>query len=236
MGSIYGVHGKSPSSAGIGVLGQTLEDPTNFRAWVGEAFGVYGISDRQYGVFGYKPSDDGATGAAVFGRSETTSSPAIWGINIAGGPAVQAWGHVSIDQIGVEAHQTTGVDVPGSDTTVVYDNEIVDDRGEYNPSTGEFTCAYDGDYHVEAQIEWPTTLPDNEGIFIHIEVNGGTEIKNFQETAAGTNGPTQGISKTIRNLSAGDIITIVADHNDGSTTHTLEGLSNYAQLTISQIG
>jgi len=232
-----GVKGSSPKS-NVGVLGQTYDDKSNLFDFGGSSAGIYGRSDKPKGngVVGWSTNRWGIAGVSesnsyggVVG-THTGNGFGIWSLN-----GLRVEGRTSISDVGIEAHQETDVGVNGN-TTVIYDNEIVDDRDEYDPSTGKFTCAYDGDYHVEAQIDWPSTFPDHEAIFMEIHVNGTPELLNYQETATDTNGPTQAISKTIRDLSAGDTISIVADHGDGSNTHDLWGNPDYAQLQISQIG
>ena len=255
-----GVLGHNTSGSGVSTGVQGVVDSTNV-----EAGGVRGIATTGrgvavhadstsgnghairaksnsgtgwgYGIWATNFASSGQYATGIYAETKAPNSTAVIAENDGGGEALRARGWVGIDDLGAEAHQVTDIDVPGTNTTVVYDDQIVDDRNEYDPTTGEFTCANPGTYQVEAQIEWPSTIPEETGLFVEIHVNGSPDIRNYQEVErANSAGPTQGISKTIRGLSAGDVITIVADHSDGTTTHSLTGIGTYAQLQITQLG
>lgn len=146
-------------------------------------------------------------------------------------------GHLDIGDLGASAEQTQDITIQTTPTDVVYQTEVVDDRNEYDPSTGVFTCATAGDYHVDAQVFWDGTPSEGEFVSIAIRRNGTSVRRAEKRWPASTSGGeriTQAVSKTMRNLAQNDTINLTAQ--TGTTSHDIIGISSRANLQISKIG
>lgn len=241
-----GVRGEATNSSGVthGVHGTNLANSANEFEAAAPA-GVFGDTDtpNQQGVVGTNTASSGGSSYGVIGLTESPNAPAVLATNPAGGPAIKTSGDVTIDgsvfigDLGASAEQTTDISIATTPTDVVYDNEVVDDRGEYDQSTGVFTCATPGDYHVQAQVFWEGTPSEGELVRLAIRLDGIAEMaasKRWPTSTSSGERITQDISKTMRNLAAGDQINITAQ--TGNTSHDIIGIGNRANLQISKIG
>lgn len=98
----------------------------------------------------------------------------------------------------------------GATATVLFPTEYYDNGNNYDPVSGEYTVATDGNYDVYANLElqWAGPLGTGEfyRAFIEIQVNGTTVESRVQYTPGTL--LRCSISRTLKNLSAGDIISI----------------------------
>ncbi|PSQ50792.1 hypothetical protein BRD19_00020 [Halobacteriales archaeon SW_7_65_23] len=249
-----GVEGNAPNSSnGRGVVGTSLSNQSNYTDFAAspEGYGVYGVSDRYYGVFAYKPA--GTDGPALFARSDV-NVPSILTLQTGGGPAietqdVEANGYVEADgyveasdgfrgNVGASAYKSSSQTVSGNSTeTVVFGSVEADQRNEYDESNGEFTCAYDGTYNVDVGLNL-TSVDQGDEYEIDIEVNGGTEARKVLLMSSADDGddPTFTLSRNLFNLSSGDTIK-VDFKNEGSNSVNVYGSSSYwTWLTVRQVG
>jgi len=244
-----GVEGNAPNSSnGRGVVGTSLSDQSNYTDFTAspEGYGVYGVSDRYYGVFAYKPA--GTDGPALFARSDV-NVPSIETFQNGSGPAietqdVEANGYVEASDgfrgnVGASAYNGSTQTVSGGSTeTVVFDTVEADQRNEYDESNGEFTCAYDGTYNIDVGINL-TSVDQGAEYDIEIKVNGSTEAVKvlLMSSADDSNDPTFTLSRNLFNLSSGDTIRVDFD-NGGSNSVNVYGSSNsyWTWLTVRQVG
>jgi hypothetical protein len=224
-------------NGGIGVGGSTdATDQSGMlalnTATAGEAIAHHAQTsssgDGSAGVLGEATAGSGQ----IYGVRGTTNSPGGYGLATPDDATVG--GSLSIGAIGATAEQTTDITIGGTPTDVVYDSEVVDDRDEYDPSTGEFTCAHDGSYHVKSQVFWEGGLTDGEGIRLSIRLQGFAEAVDSVNWSNGGSRRTQSVTTVLRNVSAGDTIKITAQ--TGGSDHDIVGITNRANLQISQIG
>lgn len=148
-------------------------------------------------------------------------------------------GAVNIRDVGVSAHLGGMVPVETSTTeTVVFDVVRADDRGEYDPFTGVFTCASDGDYRVTTALEWDGRMPGGTDHVVNILLGGSPVARRYNEVAGPSTESayvTEHLSKTLYGCSAGDEISIEVFHNSGTTESLFSGRAN-SYLTIDRVG
>lgn len=237
-----GVRG-SAKGANVGVLAQVFDDRSSLLNLAeSESSGVFGRSDKAegLGVAGISQNHHG-----VGGRSDDSDSYGVFAINTVGaalgtiGDAevsgnLDVTGNSSTGQVGVSAYLGSNVsDFSGG--TIPYDSHNVDDRGEFDPSTGKVTLSVGGDFHVVGQVDYGGGWADGDAAGLDIVVNGDVKAETFRGIVASNNGPTFTVSKTLRGLGAGDEIEISAFLNS-SNTPTVTGTEYLTFLTVSKIG
>lgn len=123
----------------------------------------------------------------------------------------------------------------GSTSTIVFDTEITDNLGAYNPSTGEFTAPKNGTYFVSTNFysDTQTTFATNERLIIYIYKNGSHHktlgVKSDgSQTQTGING------SALVTLAKGDILTIRLFQDSGASQLTF-ATANYTNLTIHEV-
>lgn len=238
-GSGAGVYG-SVYSTGGGVAG------TKGRAFnsTGTSYGVEGITDsRTDGAVGVR-GEAGATTGEVYGVLGTTNSGTGYGVytpdDARVGGDFDVGGSQTVGNLGVSAYQSANQTISsGLGTTVIaFDTAVADDRGELDPSTGEFVCAEAGSYRVSAGAEWLDQLPGDTLTQFNIMLNGGVHTRMRDDVtgaASATFDVAHRTSRTLRGLSAGDTITIALGQNSGSSKDLLGGKAN-TWVTIEQVG
>lgn len=247
--------GSNPSGIGGGVRGKTF-------ATGHEAAGVVGLnqqtSGQTYGVRGVNISKD-AGAAGVKGES-TASSGTTHGVvgktDSADGYAILAegdsktggdhevTGHQSVGKLGAAVERDPSVTQTIDDNTwkqVVFETEVADDRNEYDPSTGTFTCAYPGAYHVSTKLAWAGFVTHDTVVKLQVRVNGTAEMHVTKRTDDDSGdtvnyAPLQ-LNRTLRNLSAGDTIEVwTYQRNPDGDALEIGTSPNSVYLTIDQLG
>jgi hypothetical protein len=141
--------------------------------------------------------------------------------------------------VGASAYLSTDQNIgAGAKEVIAFDTEKTDQRSEFDISTGEFTCAYDGVYHVDATINISGGSAESGHQFIlGINVNGSTEFRNKSvvSSEAASTDPSYGISKTLYGLSSSETITLSVNNQTGSAFDVYGGDSSYTNMTIHQV-
>lgn len=96
-----------------------------------------------------------------------------------------------------------------TDDTVVFDSEVYDDTGEYNPATGVFTAAEDSEWAFTAGIGY-RDLADQTRTRTTILVNGTDAFYIGGDNASGAGARLQVSSGITLRLSAGDTVQVTA--------------------------
>jgi hypothetical protein len=255
-GQTYGVDGVTQSTdseaAGIrgsstadnyGVDGRVYDDESNLPTLASfESAGVFGRSDKSagWGVAGWSRNDNG-----MFARTDDASSYGLFAFNSgSNGYAVYAngnmeiEGHQDVTKTGLSAYlswkQTVDND---TDTTVAFDTTNVDHFGGHNTSTGEYTIQEDGDYHVSFTIDWQTNFSTGDHIGYELQINGSINGGIQADTTAATDGQRvcRCYSRTLFDLSAGDVLKVVVSQVSGSTAD-IWGSNQESYLTIYKVG
>jgi hypothetical protein len=192
------------------------------------------------GVAGVRGEAKGTAGNETYGVYGTSSSSSGYGLYTPDDAKVD--GDLAVE--GDLPQSTGGAEITlGSDQTISsntytkiqYDSKVTDQRNEFDTNTNEFTCAYDGNYHVEASAAWQY-LPSGAYTIIEIEVNGADV--GAEHNQAGASGfQSDAISKTLFGLSAGDSIHVEI-YQDQSDQTLVSGTTSrrYTTLTIGQVG
>lgn len=126
----------------------------------------------------------------------------------------------------------------GAFSTVVFDTVSMDARGEYDASTGEFTCTQTGKYLVNAQasIDFST---DDRVVIGSILVNASEVVRlssiTFYGSVASSAGQAGGTA--IIDLVAGDVVTFntFVFIISGGTTYTVDNFPFSTLLKISRM-
>lgn len=144
--------------------------------------------------------------------------------------------------VGAEAFLSADQTVAASGRpTVAFDTAVADPRGEFDTSTGNFICAYDGAYHVEASISAVSgSLNTGQHLTIEIRVNGNNVARNdvYVNSEESPNFPSFSISKTLYGLTNTDAIDIAVDENSGSSfdIYGTAGGREWTYLSVHQVG
>lgn len=210
-----GVYGESKESSGSstnGVRGIARSDADGTAGVKGESFATSGAT---YGVYGSANSADG------------------YGLYSADDARVD--GSVSVGSLGAEVTLGTTQTLTSTSEIVRFDTVVTDDLNEYSTTTGKWTATNAGTYLVTAQIEWnPLNMSAGEGLFINLYLDGTRVATNFRQSG-GSAGPSMNLSKTIRNVAAGDTVSVWAQKNS-SDDMEIYGDSRYTWFEISRIG
>lgn len=126
-------------------------------------------------------------------------------------------------------------------TTIVYNNEVSDALGEYNPATGETTIKNTGRYLLSAYAAMEAGA-DGATIAISIFRNGSEFMRVGNDTASNPSSNPGFIAQvggtTFANLTVGDVITLrgfVASQVGGGTLRFL-GLSQLTNFSMMRMG
>lgn len=232
-----GVQHLTPTDTPIGVLGAS--DQSSSQSGVSAGYGVIGLAGAQtgaaYGVFG-RAESSGGVGISAYNSARDGYALESVGDAITEGDHEVTGAH-TVGELGASVDLTSNITAQTTSTDVVYDDVDVDDRDEYDASTGEFTCDRAGTYHVEASVMWDGTPDEGELLKLAIRVNGNQEAADSMRWPTSTSQGqriSQDVSKTIRGVSSGDVIKITAQ--TGNSSHDLLNISYYSNLQITQIG
>lgn len=192
---------------------------------LGTNFSTSGVGN---GVVGETNSPNSAA-AGVLGRSTQSSGTAHGDRGVTSSPEgnglsspndVKFEGAIHRD-IGATVWLSSFQSIPTrSETRVDYDIEIADDRSEWDTSNHKFVCATAGSYHADADARWADPLSgDSAGsnfVSLVVEVNGSPEAYT-QNFIAVDSQPSHEVTTTLRDLSAGDEITVTIYQNTGQS-------------------
>lgn len=136
----------------------------------------------------------------------------------------------------VRATMSADVTFPtGAFSTIVYDVEAEDSRGEYNPATGVFTPQQAGRYLFNAAAYFDMN-GENRSVIVSVSVNGSETVRLCEVPYYGTVMVTGGISggTMMLNLAAGDVVRIQSFvfSQSGGLTYKLK---NYPYTTFLKI-
>jgi len=262
-GITYGVDGRSKGNPdGIGTIGLASTDSFSFNPTVGFPSGLRGETDwsdadagvsTAYGVLGNTKASTGTSIAVEGNNFNSNSGIGVRGRDITGNAHGvvsvgdskttgnhEVTGHVQADDgfrgnVGATVHLGSDQSISNTDT-VAYDSIEQDDRGEFDTTTNEFVCAYDGDYHVHATAE-PGTVPEGDRVMLEIFTDtGGREAQTRRFGPPGGAQISVAVSKTLKGLSSGDKIHIVFKNRTNASSLTLDGISDSTYLSITQVG
>lgn len=140
--------------------------------------------------------------------------------------------------VGASAYRNTNqTATSGTTETIVFNAERADERNEFDTSTGEFTCAYDGTYHVDASVNLAAaTVQGGEEVQIRISVNSVAEAINVCQVDANAGDPSYTYSKTLFGLSSGDVITVRFSNVSNHDLDIYGGSHYWTWVTIHQVG
>jgi len=126
-----------------------------------------------------------------------------------------------------QATRSTSVNVSGF-TDLVFDDEVFDDRGDYDPGTGEFTAPTDGRYEVQISGKFKNHA-DGDQLDMIVKNNTNTVI-NGPVVAGGTSQVTVDNNKTL-DLAEGDVLTFQAFESGSGCTLDANDASTYVEIT-----
>ena len=116
-------------------------------------------------------------------------------------------------------------------TKLLYNQEVYDDRNEYNTTTYRFTAQYPGKYRVTGQTKF-STVAAGKVIDLEIRKNGSRfSINSFRVDGTGDNSAS--INDTLK-LVGGDYLELWVRHNDTTARDTV-GLRDSAFFNIEMI-
>lgn len=107
----------------------------------------------------------------------------------------------------VEAHSTVANSIGTTPTIVVFNNEVTDTGGEYDPATGRYTAAAAKTVKVEFDVTI-ANVTDGNSFLVEIFVNGATYRRFGGQQRAGAASPIAIQGFTELKLAAGDIVDI----------------------------
>lgn len=245
-----GILGVANEDGSNGVAGYSLADTAN-KNLTPTSPGVFANSDMKPGpaVYGIHSSTSGVADG-VAGSTYSPDGAGVRGFNNGGGPGVrssaflQVDSHVEISDLGASAYLSGNQSISeGSYSKVVFDATEADDRGEYDKGTGVYTCANDGDYHVDTHISYKfgNEDPVSGRYDLQVRVNSNIVMRDTVYYPGSSNTPTAafmtlGGSKMLRNLSTNDEITVHAALFGTGTSLSLFPRKYDTYLTISQVG
>ena len=133
---------------------------------------------------------------------------------------------------------STQVVADGADDVVIFTNEVYDNGGNYNPTTGEFRVPAAGNYYfsANARVEYGSSPTGNNlrQITTRIEKNGITVATNVTYTNTTTG--FLNIGQILNNLSQSDLIRITVENRTvtgfngnivGGADFTIQGQVNF---------
>ena len=259
-----GVKGQATDTHGMWA---TSENSNGIRA-ITDAIGYGGVYATNTATSGSSPAIIGYGYSPDWGAIQVNNLGGGSGVMANGDPAVDATGDVAVDgdvnatgTVSVDGDVTVGGAVDATDgfrgsvgveawlnedqqvsqyssETIGWNAKEHDQRFEFDTSTGEFTCAFDGTYHVDVaiQLKEGTISAGNE---VYLRVYVGTYMSasaKYCVSSADTN-PTIQLSRTFFDLAQGDVLTAeIGNPSSSSLTidKTVAGVTNY--FTIHQVG
>ena len=127
-------------------------------------------------------------------------------------------------------HTTTQTITALSNTTVIFDGEVIDNRGEYDNATGVFTCVVPGFYLVIANLRY-NDMEDGKFITAGIRIDATVLNLNKVYAPGTTTDLTVSVSGVI-NLTAGQTVDI-RTFTDRATDGVLG--ASYTNLSIIKV-
>lgn len=131
----------------------------------------------------------------------------------------------------VLASKTSPQAVGNTDTVIIYNNEIKDTRGEFNPATGVFTANSSGRFLVSATT-W-MAVPYSGASYMAIRRNGSIEFMGDVASNA-TDRLSVDVTGTI-DAQAGDTIEVTLYVADATARNLEVSSGNFNRLSITQI-
>jgi hypothetical protein len=193
------------------------------------AFGTDATYDIGTSTVGINDLHFGSGGIINFDGGDLTLTHSANKLTLAGGV-------LSItDQSYVFATHTSSQSIANNTTTtIIFNNEVTDTLGEYNPSTGVFTATHAGNYTIDAALlfvntAWPAGAPYALGIV----PSAGTALYARRQSTAITEHMGIEVSATVK-LAAGETVIIHTIQVSGSSKNTYAG-SNWTYLTIQKV-
>jgi hypothetical protein len=227
-GTSLGVRGEVATTGGPGVVGLSTTDGYSFSYSATDATGVTGITDKSTDAAGV----DFAAGVEGKSIANTGTAHGVYGSTDASGYGVysdgdaKVAGQAEVSEVGASVYRSGSRQSVSGETTVAFQSERYDDRGEFDAAGSDaFTPDVGGTYHVESQVTWVGVDSATEQ-YHEVVVNGTTRAQAF---AVGQG--TTLVSKVIR-VAAGDDVTIVVDQTGGSGVEVQPGeAETYATFT-----
>jgi hypothetical protein len=122
----------------------------------------------------------------------------------------------------------------GSQTTIIFNNEITDTLGEYNSTNGIFTAKIAGVYSVSTTIGIKD-VNSGAGYGIYVRTDSSSVASTYEVAPASTSHYSKSINSNIY-LSAGQTIKIIVYHSAGHTEYINATTGSYLNvLTITKV-
>ncbi len=211
-------------------------DGGNQRTDAGYAFGstLQYAHDLQKWYYCSVPGDVGAGTWLPVDTAGSGTVTAVTGTDpvVSSGGATPA---ISIAGSHVRANSTTAQSMSGSAATIVFENEVYDTLGEYDPSTGIFTAISAGYYQVSAHATLASTAMSVGWNFVLIAyLNGTLTAQGMQDTAGGSVTETfNSVVSTTFHLTAGQTILVKGQSNGATINTSTAAFANY--ITIDRL-
>jgi len=185
---------------------------TVFRNTIAQAVTVY--YGGSYGAA--RPNEDRinivhdtAKIATIYSFDVALASKPTWATKSA--PDLYLSGAVNTDQVGLVATRTstqqTGI---SSETTLIYNNIVLDTEDAFNTTTGEYTIPSDGQYLISASAALETSATPPSIALIKIMKNATLLIAGYDETPLTGSKIIQRSNTVIAECVAGDVIKVAA--------------------------
>lgn len=186
----------------------------------GSVLATNGSSWRRYSVAFTTPANTASVRVACFINANTTNTNAAWRkLKLEEGTFPTAYSDNSSNNYlaypkhnwvsAFRAYSTTVQSIAAATfTKVIYDAEVFDNQGEYDPTISRFTAKQAGIYQVSAGIFWAPGV-DGDRVITNIYVNGIEHTRVFDSTQGGANDRQSAGSAAVK-LAAGDYLEIFA--------------------------
>ncbi len=141
-------------------------------------------------------------------------------------------------QTAFSAYRSANLLIPeGDETTLAFDQVIIDEYDGYSSSSGVYTVQEAGDYHVSIGVHWVDAFLADEYIFYYFNLNGTHENGIYTTYEHDRYLPTHTFSRSFANLSAGDTLELEVFINLTGESRELYGDpdNQYTFITIDRL-